>query len=100
RAGNAGTRAREHAGEHGNTAPGTREHGYGNNPGHGPGNARGEQGSLTDEEHPQAAARRNAAGDQVDLTIRGLKAARRVGAKRAGNIRALVEEHTEAVIAA
>lgn len=98
RAGNAGTRAREHAGEHGNTAPGTREHGSGNNPGNGPGNVAGD--SLTDEEHAQELARRIAAGEQVDLTIRGIKTACRVGAKRAGNIRALVEEYTEAVIAA
>lgn len=60
----------------------------------------GEQDSLTDEEHAQELARRIAAGEQVDLTIRGIKTACRVGAKRAGHIRALVEEHTEAVIAA
>ena len=112
-AGNAGTRAREQREERGNTARGTREHADENSAGNAgtrrgerAGNSvrntvgNGEQDSLTDEEHAQELARRIAAGEQVDLTIRGIKAACRVGAKRAGNIRALVEEHTEAVIAA
>src|SRR5690606_19445146 len=111
--GNAGTRAREQREERGNTARGTREHADENSAGNAgtrrgerAGNSvrntvgNGEQDSLTDEEHAQALARRIAAGEQVDLTIRGIKTACRVGAKRAGNIRALVEEHTEAVIAA